>query len=57
MLDLRYSLVSDGSSDAALLPILSWLLRENGVLADSRFFSTSSTIGFSSVGKCFARRD
>lgn len=29
--ELRYSLVSDGSSDAALLPILSWLLRENGV--------------------------
>lgn len=31
MLELRYSLVSDGSSDAALLPILSWLLRESGV--------------------------
>lgn len=31
MRELRYSLVSDGSSDAALLPILSWLLRENGV--------------------------
>lgn len=31
MLELRYSLVSDGSSDAALLPILSWLLRENRV--------------------------
>lgn len=31
MLELRYSLVSDGGSDAALLPILSWLLRENGV--------------------------
>lgn len=31
MPDLRYSLVSDGSSDAALLPILSWLLRQNGV--------------------------
>ena len=31
MLELRYSLVSDGSSDAALLPILSWLLRECGV--------------------------
>lgn len=31
MVELRYTLVSDGSSDAALLPILSWLLRENGV--------------------------
>ncbi len=31
MLELRYSLVSDGSSDAALLPILSWLLHECGV--------------------------
>lgn len=31
MLELRYSLVSDGSSDAALLPILSWLLRESGI--------------------------
>lgn len=31
MLELSYTLVSDGSSDAALLPILSWLLRANGV--------------------------
>jgi hypothetical protein len=31
MVELRYSLISDGSSDAALLPILSWLLRESGV--------------------------
>lgn len=29
--DLRYTLLSDGSSDAALLPILDWLLIENGV--------------------------
>ena len=29
--ELRYTLVTDGSSDAALLPILDWLLRENGV--------------------------
>ena len=28
---LRYTLVSDGSSDAALLPILTWLLRNNGL--------------------------
>ena len=31
MKELRYTLVSDGSSDAALLPIITWLLRENGV--------------------------
>lgn len=31
MKELRYTLVSDGSSDASLLPIMSWLLRENGV--------------------------
>lgn len=31
MNDLRYTLVSDGSSDASLLPILNWLLVENGV--------------------------
>ncbi len=31
--DLRYTLLSDGSSDAALLPILDWLLIENGVTA------------------------
>ena len=29
--ELRYTLVADGSSDAALLPILDWLLIENGV--------------------------
>jgi hypothetical protein len=29
--DLRYTLLSDGSSDRALLPILSWLLVEQGV--------------------------
>ncbi len=31
MRDLRYTLVSDGSSDKALLPILSWLLIEHRV--------------------------
>ncbi len=32
MLDeLRYTLVAEGSSDAALLPILDWLLIQNGV--------------------------
>ena len=31
MSDLTYTLVSDGSSDAALMPILEWLLRGNGV--------------------------
>ena len=31
MKDLRYTLVSDGSADVALLPILNWLLITNGV--------------------------
>lgn len=31
MTDLRYTLVSDGSSDKALVPILTWLLEESGV--------------------------
>ncbi len=31
MNELRYTLLSDGSSDEALLPILTWLLRENGI--------------------------
>lgn len=31
MKSLRYTLLSDGSSDAALIPILQWLLKENGV--------------------------
>ena len=29
--ELRYTLLSDGSSDAALMPILDWLLIEHGV--------------------------
>lgn len=29
--ELRYTLVAEGSSDAALLPILDWLLIQNGV--------------------------
>ncbi len=29
--ELRYTLVSDGSSDASLIPILNWLLIQNGV--------------------------
>jgi hypothetical protein len=29
--DLRYTLVCDGSSDQALLPLISWSLREQGV--------------------------
>lgn len=28
--DIRYTLISDGSSDRALLPILTWALREKG---------------------------
>ncbi len=36
MNDLRYTLVSDGSSDASLLPILDWLLVENGVTLSIR---------------------
>jgi hypothetical protein len=31
--ELRYTLVSEGSSDVALIPILTWLLRQNGVAA------------------------
>ena len=31
MKELRYTLLSDGSSDQALLPILTWLLREHHV--------------------------
>ena len=31
MSELRYTLLTDGSSDAALLPILTWLLTTNGV--------------------------
>ena len=31
MTELRYTLVTDGSSDIALIPILTWLLKENGV--------------------------
>jgi hypothetical protein len=32
MRELRYTLVSDGPSDDALIPILSWLLHEHGTL-------------------------
>lgn len=32
MNELSYVLITDGTSDVALLPILDWLLRENGVL-------------------------
>ena len=28
--ELRYTLVADGSSDRALIPIINWVLRENG---------------------------
>ena len=31
MVELRYTLVSDGSSDQSLIPILSWMLRKNNV--------------------------
>jgi len=31
MSEIRYTLVSDGSSDAALVPILDWLLIQNGI--------------------------
>lgn len=31
MNELRYTLLSDGSSDRALIPIIDWLLNENGV--------------------------
>ena len=29
--ELRYTLVAEGGSDRALLPVLDWLLIENGV--------------------------
>ena len=32
MTELRYTLVTDGNSDIALVPILTWLLKENGVV-------------------------
>jgi hypothetical protein len=28
---LRYTLISDGSSDVILLPILDWLLKNSGI--------------------------
>jgi hypothetical protein len=31
MTDLRYTLLAEGSSDRALLPVLTWLLRRHGV--------------------------
>lgn len=31
MKELRYTLITDGSSDEVLIPVLTWLLRENGV--------------------------
>src|SRR5947207_5493239 len=31
MSDLRYTLLTDGSSDRSLIPLLTWLLRANGV--------------------------
>lgn len=31
MSDLRYTLLTDGRSDKALIPILTWLLRQNGI--------------------------
>ena len=31
MSELRYTLLTDGSSDAALIPVLTWLLTTNGV--------------------------
>src|SRR5258708_1129171 len=47
MSELRYTLLSDGSSDRVLMPILSWALREQGVTlaltaewADLRFLRT-----------------
>lgn len=33
MTDLRYTLLTDGSSDQALLPLISWSLREKGVVS------------------------
>jgi len=28
--EIRYTLITDGSSDRALIPILTWVLREKG---------------------------
>lgn len=48
---LRYTLLADGSSDAALMPILTWTLRENGIkiaihpsYADRRALKGASTL-------------
>lgn len=32
MTEIRYTLLADGNSDRALLPILTWALRQQGVL-------------------------
>ncbi len=37
MKTLRFTLVADGSSDAALLPIINWTLRSAGVLPEGSF--------------------
>lgn len=34
MSELRYTLVSDGSSDKALIPVLDWLIRQSGYNGD-----------------------
>ncbi len=36
MSELRYTLLADGSSDRALLPMLTWALRQQGVHMPSR---------------------
>ena len=36
MKQLRYTLLSDGPSDQALMPLLTWLLREQGVAIELR---------------------
>lgn len=41
--DLRYTLLSDGSSDQALLPLINWSLREQGVT--SAIYSEWANLG------------
>lgn len=54
MNELRYTLVTDGSSDAALKPVLTWLLQDNGVTcpiqgewADLSYYRTKKKLSLS----------
>ncbi len=45
MSELRFTLLADGSSDRALLPILTWLLQKNGVARPIQSEAVSSMAG------------